>query len=66
VYSPALLALKRRRKEIERYLAEEAQKRRQELTTCSAVSVCKSHGQSLYTHNVTSIKTLINSNRCCF
>lgn len=32
VYSPAFLALKRRRTEIERYLAEEAQKRRQELT----------------------------------
>jgi hypothetical protein len=39
VYSPALLALKRRRTEIERYLAEEAQKRRQELTTHSEASV---------------------------
>jgi hypothetical protein len=43
VYSPALLALKRRRTEIERYLAEEAQKRRQALTAAPQVSV------SLYT-----------------
>jgi hypothetical protein len=40
VYAPALLALKRRRKEIERYLAEEAQKRRHEVTSDSGVSVC--------------------------
>jgi hypothetical protein len=39
VYSPALLALKRRRTEIERYLAEEAQRRRQELTPRSEASV---------------------------
>jgi hypothetical protein len=38
VYSPALLAMKRRRREIERYLAEEAQ-RRQELAPRSDVSI---------------------------
>jgi F0F1-type ATP synthase membrane subunit b/b' len=40
VYTPALLAMKKRRKEIERYLAEAAQKRRQEVTSNSALSVC--------------------------
>lgn len=43
VHSPALLALKRRRTEIERYLAEEAQRRRQQSTTALEVGV------SLYT-----------------
>jgi len=38
VHPPALLALKRRREEIERYLAEEAQRRRQQLTTAPEVS----------------------------
>jgi hypothetical protein len=38
VHSPALLALKRRRTEIERYLAEEAQRRRKQITTAPEVS----------------------------
>jgi hypothetical protein len=38
VHSPALLALKRRRREIEQYLAEEAHRRRQQVTTAPEVS----------------------------
>jgi hypothetical protein len=38
--------MKRRRKEIERYLAEEAQKRKQELTAYSDAHVSLVHEQS--------------------
>ncbi|XP_021923652.1 uncharacterized protein LOC110831688 isoform X2 [Zootermopsis nevadensis] len=55
VYTSALLALKRRRKEIERYLAEAAQKRRQQVTLDTAgvvnhSSIWMTEYQDKFTH----------------